>query len=102
MSLNDFEDKELKSECTRLVQLDGMYKCMVMVGPPPLIAEMFDTWDSTYDAYCERCVRFLHSDSVIRDWLPILKERERLWTVKMERWMSEERKRRGDESRRTR
>ena len=93
MSLNDFEDKKLKSECTRLIHGEGMYKCMVMIGPPPLIAEMFDTWDSTYDAYCERCVRFLHSDSMIKDWSYILEERARLWRDKRKKWMNEASKR---------
>ena len=50
------------------------------------------TWDSTYDAYCDRCVRFVHSDSVFRDWSHILGERGRLWREKREKWMNEARK----------
>ena len=86
MSLNDVEDKKLKSKCVKLIHGEGMYKCMVMHGPPPLIAEMFDTWDSTYDAYCTRCVRFLSKDSVFRDWssINILEDRYRLWRDRVE------------------
>ena len=99
MSLNDFEDKKLKSECISLIHVEGMYKCMVMPGPPPLIAEMFDTWDSTYDAYCERCVRFVSRDPNFRDWscIHILEERARLWLDKREKWISEASKKKKDE-----
>ncbi|MBA7491305.1 hypothetical protein ES702_01850 [subsurface metagenome] len=79
MSLNDAEDKTLKAECTRLIQFkDGKCKCLVMIGPPPLIAEMFETWDESYRAYCERCLRFSHN----RAHAHILEERERLWLAR--------------------
>lgn len=85
MSLNDVEDKRLKSECTRLIQDDGGYSCLCMVGPPPLIAKMFESWEDSYDAYCERCVLFTHPEP--KDWSHVLYERNRLWQMRRARMM---------------
>ena len=52
-------DREMKANCVKLFKTNSFYRCMVMPGPPPLIAEMFETWDSTYDSYCSRCERFI-------------------------------------------
>jgi len=57
--MNSDEDKKLKKSCVRLIELESGYHCMVMHGPPPLIAEMFETWEDSYDAYCSRCDRIL-------------------------------------------
>ena len=79
MSLIDALDKKLKLKCTRLIKTSEGFKCLCMVGPPPLIAKMFESWEDTWDAYCERCTRFSYYG--VWHFDHILKERERLWRV---------------------
>jgi hypothetical protein len=56
--INVKRDKERKKTCISLFELQNGFQCMVMHGPPPLMAELGETWEDAYDAYCCRCHRF--------------------------------------------